>query len=482
MDLGQVFTKEIVANLMVSLLEIDKNSSILDPCFGSGAFIDALLKQGFSKITGFELDKKLFELKKSQLKDVLIYNQDFLNSEIKYKYNGIIMNPPYIRHEKIDDLSNLGISKKILRKNEIFNKLPKNANLYMYFLIKAIDLLADDGKIVVIFPSSWMRAKNGQLFEKILYSKCTLKKQLHIYGEIFEKKAMVDVFILVLVKGHFKYIPELKYLEVKKRKIIEKKQFFNYRKIDFPVKFFNYAKIKRGITTGYNKFFINPRFKNSMNNLVPIISSPKSILGFSSEKANYDHLFVANENDLQNKEIKDYVEKWKDIIIKSEKPKSLFNKINNSKNWFSLKSFDCNGFLFGYFVRNEMKFIYNFDGFLARDNFYIIIPLVDKNLFFSLLNNYYTFFQLERLGKNYGSGLLKLQKYDLEELYFPNIKDLSIEDKNKLIFYSKKLLKNLNYDLIKEITKIISKYSKIGFKEIEILYENIKKNRLGEYR
>ena len=48
------------------------------------------------------------------------------------------MNPPYIRQEKIDDLARLGITKEKLRKDKIYEPLPSTANMYMYFIFKAL--------------------------------------------------------------------------------------------------------------------------------------------------------------------------------------------------------------------------------------------------------------------------------------------------------------------------------------------------------
>ena len=63
------------------------------------------------------------------------------------------MNPPYIRQEKIDDLARLGITKEKLRKDKIYEPLPSTANMYMYFIFKALDLLKEEGELIVIL--SW---------------------------------------------------------------------------------------------------------------------------------------------------------------------------------------------------------------------------------------------------------------------------------------------------------------------------------------
>ena len=136
------------------------------------------------------------------------------------------------------------------------------------------------------------------------------------------------------------------------------------------------------------------------------------------------------------------------------------------------------GILFSYFVRNDMKFVMNETGVLARDNFYVIKPKVDKWVLFALLNNYYTYYQLELNGKKYGAGLLKLQRYDIEGLYFPDYEMISDSDKKEMVILSHKLLESADSAIIGEITKRISKYSRINYKEITERYVEIKSNRL----
>lgn len=118
--------------------------------------------------------------------------------------------------------------------------------------------------------------------------------------------------------------------------------------------------------------------------------------------------------------------------------------------------------------------------YLIRDNFYIICPKIDKYLMFALLNNYYSYYQLEKIGKEYGGGLLKLQKYDLENIKFPNTTVISQEDNETLKQLAKKLLKaKSNYQkLIDDITKIISHYSDINYDLIKSNYLEKKRSRL----
>ncbi|WP_218924088.1 hypothetical protein, partial [Enterococcus faecium] len=144
---------------------------------------------------------------------------------------------------------------------------------------------------------------------------------------------------------------------------------------------------------------------------------------------------------------------------------------------FKINSIDSIGILFNYFVRKDMKFILN-ESVLARDNFYIIKPKIDKYLMFALLNNYYTYYQLEKNGKTYGAGLLKLQRYDIENLMFPNLDEFNEEEVEQLIMASRNLSKYGDESEIQTISKIISNHSAVEYSSIVESLDRIKELRL----
>ena len=461
-DLGQVFTRQVVAKYMTSLLDLPKEANVLDPCFGAGAFLEALESDEFKNVTGCEVDADLYEMQKSKFEEYQLINQDFLQFESSEGFDGIIMNPPYIRQEKIDDLQYLGITKKKLRQNIIFDSLPSTANMYMYFILKAMDLLKTNGQLVVIFPSSWLNSKSGHQFKKALLSTGKTEKVIYLHGDVFEKEALVDVIILKVVKTTAVLDPIEEYLEVR---------------TIFECPFDKLASIQRGMTTGYNQMLINPNIKSSGAHFKKIISSPKSLIGYSTDNAKLDQLLDCTGEDL-TEQVKYYLDTWKKKILTDGKPKTLLTKIQNGQNWYVVRTVPSRGIIFSYFVRNDMKFILNDSEMLVRDNFYIIRPYVDKLLMMALLNNYYTFYQLEHFGKKYGAGLLKLQRYDLERLRFPFVDQMSDNDIMKLKNLAQRLVASGNSDLIEEITKVLSAYSAVDNETIEKEYREIKKQRL----
>lgn len=479
-DLGQVFTSKSVAEHMVSLFSLSKDAKILDPCFGTGAFIKSIIANGYHSIDGYEIDNELYCNVKKQFPSLTLLNKDFLTTNTSVKYDGIIMNPPYIRQEKIDDLKQFGITKKVLRGIKLYNILPRTANLYMYFIVKAIDMLKISGELIVIFPSSWIKAQNGKSFKEYILSKCSLSNQIHITGEVFEKNALVEVIILKLVKGKKSDQPVIEHKKVENGVLIKQPNPLNFTRLGFETQFNRLATVRRGLTTGYNAMFINPNLYNNETKafLHPILSSPKNINGYGTIDARTDKVLLVNKDQEVPEEISLYMKKCKQLILDNKSPKTFYNKINNGDDWFILKKFNCEGILFSYFVRNDMKFVYNDANYLVRDNFYIIYPKIDKYLLFSLLNNYYTYYQLEILGKKYGAGLLKLQRYDIEDLCFPNIDLFPESEINKLKFLAKKLISDGDVNIVEEITQIIACYSTLEYSSIVKIYKNEKSHRL----
>ncbi len=478
MDLGQVFTKLPVAEYMTSLFTIGKSAKVLDPCFGEGAFLNALTNSGWNQVYGYELDSNLFAYCKDKYQNCLLKNEDYLSSNNKEQYDGIIMNPPYVRHEKINALSQLGVNKTILATNPIFSFLPTTANLYMYFIIKAISDLKENGELIVIFPSSWSLAKNGDRFGEALYNNCTIERQIHISGDVFEKSALVDIIILKLrkIKGTKSVVPE--YVKLENNRFIPISRKDRQLNIGFSNEFKNIGKIRRGLTTGCNEMFINPSISHEERYTTAIISSPKQVTGYTTENSKCDKLLIVNQDDLNDENIADYFREWKDRIIKEGKPKTLVRKIDKGDEWYKLITFDCDGIIFSYFVRSDMKFIVNKSGNIIRDNFYIIFPAVDYWVCFALLNNYYTYYQLECTGKKYGAGLLKLQQYDLESLRFPALDSFSEVDINGLKKLAMKLAATGSRSIVSEITQVLSRYCDISFEEIASEYKNIVSRRL----
>ena len=126
-----------------------------------------------------------------------------------------------------------------------------------------------------------------------------------------------------------------------------------------------------------------------------------------------------------------------------------------------------------------MKFAINPSGVLVRDNFYIINSDLDIYLLFALMNNYFTYYQLEESGKKYGAGLLKIQCYDLQNIMLPNIKTFSEQSITAITNEAKEILKTNNNNGISRITEVIANEIGFNFEDIKEMYDTKKRRRLN---
>lgn len=142
---GQYMTPEMVTSFMAGLIEHDKNSTCLEPCCGSGAFLNELKRRGFKNINAYEIDESIIP------NGFNISNQSFISADIKDKYDVIIGNPPYIRWKNLEN--NL---KAELKEADIWNNYCNSLCDYSApFIIKSVELLKENGELIFITTDYW---------------------------------------------------------------------------------------------------------------------------------------------------------------------------------------------------------------------------------------------------------------------------------------------------------------------------------------
>ena len=155
--LGQFFTP---SDIVARMLELRQNKGrILEPSAGSGAFMNVLEDTA----VGVEIDGKLC------VKDQRIINTDFFNFPIENSFDTIIGNPPYVRHQDINETT-----KSILD----MNLFDKRSNLYLFFIAKCISHLNDKGELIFITPRDFLKATSAQKLNTLLYD---LGSMTHYY-------------------------------------------------------------------------------------------------------------------------------------------------------------------------------------------------------------------------------------------------------------------------------------------------------------
>lgn len=507
-NLGQVFTSAILAKFMIGLLRdtLKQNSSILDPCIGPNTFFKAM-SESFSNcnLKGIEIDINLIteEIKKFyESPNRTLINGSFFDLPFSEMFDLVIQNPPYVRQELLADGAN---SKENIRYNvsSILSTIPSQSNLYIYFLLKSILHLKDGGVMVAVIYDSWLYSSFGKFLKESFLKLGHLDSIYH-----FKKSAFDDVEIGATVikfvkdKNHKKsisYYPlndlndlrtynglNANCLKLKQQELLTY-SFNNHSIINFKSSLFKELKtivsqpIQRGTSAVVNSHFIFS--KNELPELKPIVKDVSQIKTYT---VNQENAYILAVNGSISNETKQYLESVKNEILKAPAQKFIAVKraIETKSDWYKINLKATGNFIFNYYLRNNIDFIYNPNKFLSSDNFYILNIKNNELANFSILNSSFTRLNTLSNSRSQGNGLRKIQLYEFKEVKVIDINKLSEENIKKLELLGKELMNVSRYEngqkqIIEQIDLLlIYEYNKINSSSITVDELN---NEIKEY-
>src|SRR3989344_2771003 len=414
---GQFWTPPWVAEAMVAYVSKDAEA-IFDPGVGKGAFYAALKKIApKKKFFGTDIDSEIINEARREgifIKNATIEIQDFILTPPKKLFKAIVANPPYIRHHRLSQEH-----KNEFRKISLLNlgdTLDGRAGLHIYFLIQALSLLSEGGRLAFIMPADTYEG----VFSKKLWD--WISKKFCIDGIVtFASTATpfpgVDtnpvIFLIrnTLPKQKIKWVKcqmpnskELfeflkndlqgkKYqgLDIYDRSLIEavstglsraprKDQNFEFTLSDF-------ARVVRGIATGANEFFFLTQERADE------IGIPNEFLLSAvgrTRDADGAYLTVDTLKKLEAKgrptllfspngfQWEDMPESVKNYLREGEKlglaKRAL---ISTRQPWYKMEVRKMPPFLFAYLGRRNARFIKNDAGIVPLTGFLCVYPLSD---------------------------------------------------------------------------------------------------------
>jgi len=464
--LGQVFTPHILAKFMVSLFKSDlqKHNKILDPCIGPNTFLSYLDDIDSSiKITGVELDESLItEIIKifytKQNRELII--DSFFNIPLSEKFDIIIQNPPYVRQELMMDGEN---SKSLALRSlaPLSEIIPAKSNLYVYFLLKSIFHLADNGRMIAVIYDSWLYSDFGKVLKEAFVRFGSIEGIYHFKKNAFpdaevgatvidfkrivnpkEKNKLIKLYSLRTIDEVVSYSSKLK-LPYKQ---IPVQEFFTYRfneesVIDFknglfmPIEKINSQPIQRGISSIANKYFIQQEkiFEES----IPFVKDVTTISSFNIKNKLFYLLALNGHISEKTKKHLDIAKK--EILAEGEKFKALKEQIKHNPNWYKVQLKKPGNLLFNYYLRKNIDFLLNDELHYSSDNFYILN--VEKHLLanFAILNSSFTRISVLLHSRNQGNGLRKIQLYEFKQIPVIDSRKLSNETIEQLEIAAEKL-------------------------------------------
>ncbi len=499
---GEVYTKQDVVEYILDDVGFSsdknlENITLLEPASGSGAFALAIInrlyksseKYGFNftdslnkNIVFVEKDKESCALLRNNINNALenlgflnqnqncVYNLDFLVENNFSKFDCIVGNPPYIRHENLDSKY-----KSFLKKN--YSTFKYRADLYIPFYEESLDLLRDKGKLSFICSNRWLYNQYGQLLREKIATKFHLIKLINIEKTSpFDEEVIGYPCITTIAKSKG---DKTLYFETNAKKV--SLNALSFTKVlsptcsswqnlflDYDI---NHSSLKPiidqnfeigiGVATGADKVFIKKESELNgieRSRVIPVIKS-NSLKG---ENIIWDNSCLLNpyvNGNLCNLSEYPYLEEYftenKEILkkrhIAKKNPNNWYKTIDKVKNDLLHKP----KLLLPDLAGSKYLFIDNGNFYPHHNVYYITNHNLDRlKILASILMSDFVKDQLSKIGIRMNDGLPRFQSQTLKKLRIPDIDTLDKDVKNILIkAYDNKDLATISNEVDKYCTK-----------------------------
>jgi adenine-specific DNA-methyltransferase len=374
--LGQYFTTNIILQKKVFEFILNEPSNILESSFGRGDLIKYIIEKNPDIIFDmYELDDKIELLDKSN-KDKIIYG-DFLQQKIEKKYKTIIGNPPYIR--------------------------TKTGNLYIDFVEKCYYLLEENGELIFIVPTDFLKLTCASNILNIMMNNGTFTHIYHPNNEKMFENANIDIIVFRYYKNA--NVEKITNYNDNKLYIINNNGLITFTEEinKHNIMFQDYFDIYVGIVSGKEEVYKN----NELGNISVLNGEDK-----------IDRYIYIEEYPCENEKINNYLYENKKKLM--ERKIRKFNEFNwfewgalrNIKNIKNNLGKDC-------IYINTLTRKINVS-FLGKVNYFgggliILIPKKDCNL-----NNIFKYLNSELFRKNFlYSGRFKIGHRQISNSYIP---------------------------------------------------------------
>lgn len=304
--LGQFATPTTLATDILQYAERlfpkDVTIRFLDPAIGTGAFYSALLKvfsvQRVSEAVGYEIDPHYEQPACGLWKDLglVIKLADFTRQEPTPRFNLIICNPPYVRHHHLKNGDKVRLQKSTYNASGM--EISGLAGLYCHFLGLAHAWMTENAIGGWLIPSEFMDVNYGQAVKSYLLDKVTL---LHIHRFDPNEVQFADALVSSAIVWFHNSTPPPNHVvkftyggsllnpklvrEVPSHNLKHEAKWTRFpgskaRERVIAPTLSDFFRIKRGLATGNNRYFILDRDEIASRNLPmevfrPILPSPR---------------------------------------------------------------------------------------------------------------------------------------------------------------------------------------------------------------
>lgn len=179
-ELGQYFTvSEDIQRYIFDKVQ-NKKSKLLEPSMGAGHLLIKFKEYDDNyPMLCFEIDAGITPLFAPNIHQNIVYD-DFMKQKLKEKFRTIVGNPPYVKQKGAP-------------------------NLYLSFVQKCFEALAEDGEMIFIVPSDFIRQTRASTIIQQMHAHGTFTDFWFPHDENLFTNASIDVVVFRYQKGDLSF-------------------------------------------------------------------------------------------------------------------------------------------------------------------------------------------------------------------------------------------------------------------------------------
>ncbi|MGB2754686.1 MAG: N-6 DNA methylase [Phycisphaerae bacterium] len=460
--LGQVFTPDSIADRMASMLLHalpGRCRRFLDPAVGPATFLKALGRQkaltSDDVLVAFDIDEEMVRATRACAiagrLAVKVTHGDYLESECPEPYDGVILNPPYVRQEWIDSKAHY----QRLFEERYGVRIPGTANLYVYFIVKALLELKLGGCLVCVVYDSWQSTRFGRWMASFIAQHCEQLQTLAQHGQPF-RGHLIDATIMSAVRtapaagfaleagtscelsqtqGPLSSVPGLATID-------------------------DLFATRRGLRLKQADFFLCDLAEASSLGATPFVKKVAKIPGYLVPDDHPEAALLATSKRIPRNMRGELQRRLRQALGAPQENESVLTWFRERpEQWYMHRPPPYAPLIFNYYLRSRPRHILN-PSRAYSDNFYGLTPRTDANVLsvLAMLNSTTACTEILAASRNQGSGLAKVQLFEYRRARVPDWRCIGNAAARKLRSCGARLLnpKCSSAEIVREIDEIVA--------------------------
>ncbi len=463
---GQFWTPPWLAKVMAYWVTEKRPVTIFDPAVGPGTFFSAAREVGYTGLfDGFELHETALEgstklgLTKTDLERIVI--GDFISKDFRQAFPGIISNPPYIRHHRLNEERKAEL--RILAERVLGFALDGRVGLHVFFLLKCLEHLSPLGRLAFLLPADVCEGVSS----KALWNRICALYRLEAVLTFDESAApfpTVDTNAMVFLISRNTPGSHFKWLRVTERNgaailsalgkadggqdtnhsvICHDRTISDVVATGFSrpprsdgsqgIPLSHFARIVRGIATGANEFFFLTREQRESLSLdsrffIRAVGRTRDCRSDVLSTETLEQLdrenrptFLLSLDNTPKERLPQSLQRYLESGERSKHNERAL--IQTRRPWYKMEQRTPPPLLFAYLGRRDCRFILNKAGVVPLTGFLCVYPHDTSReateRLWRALNHPETIANLAFAGKSYGGGAVKVEPRQLDTLEIP---------------------------------------------------------------